>query len=121
MSYESENWPRLSPRRRDAHNALRAARGQPPIAPPKVDEYVPPKPSAHSLHTVDYGELVAEYRAATSRFDAALRGGAEGFAIKGGQVDGLEVVELPNGMGFEGVAEGRRGTIHVDHGFTIRR
>lgn len=122
MSYETENWAKLSPRFRDAHNKLRVARGEPPIPPPVVDEYVPPPPSS-KLITVDPTdpELVREYRAATARFDVALRGGLEGFQIKGGKVEGLEVVELPGGLGYEGVIEGRRGPVHVTEGFTIRR
>jgi hypothetical protein len=33
LSYEEENWARLSPRRQIAHNKLRKARGLPPILP----------------------------------------------------------------------------------------
>jgi hypothetical protein len=121
MSYETENWARLSPKRRDAYNRLRNARGLATLPPPAIDLYVAPPP--RPLIAVDFAdaELLAEQRAAMNRFDTALREGAEGFAIKGGRVEGLEVVELPNGMGYEGIAEGRRGTVHVTEGFSIRR
>ena len=121
MSYETENWAKLSPRFREAHNRLRVARGEPAIPPPKVDLYVQPPPQpVRTVEVVD-SELRAEYRAATSRFDMMLRNGAEGFQVKGGKVEGLEVVELPNGMGYEGVREGRKGNIQITEGFSIRR
>jgi hypothetical protein len=122
MSYESENWPRLSPAFREAHNRLRHAKGQSPIPPPVKDLYVapPPRPMVQAVDASD-PELQAEYRASTARFDAVLRGGAEGFQINGSRVEGLEVVELPRGMGYEGITEGRRGDVHVTEGFTIRR
>lgn len=121
MSYENENWAKLSPRFRDAHNKLRVARGEQPIPDPKVDLYVAPPPRTIVSVDATDPELMREFRAATSRFDAALRHGAEGFAIKGGRVEGLEVVELPGNLGFEGVREGRRGNIQVTEGFSIRR
>lgn len=98
------------------------ARGEQPIPPPAVDLYQPPPP--RPLIQIPDGvdrEFIAEYRAATARFDAALRDGLEGFMIKGGRVEGLEVVELPGGLGYEGIAEGRRGPVHIAEGFTIRR
>lgn len=121
MSYETENWPRLSPKFREAHNRKRAAFGQPPIPPPVVDLYVTPPPRPIVSVDVPDMELMGEYRAATARFDAMLREGAEGFMVKGGKVEGLEVVELPGNRGFEGITEGRRGTIQVSEGFSIRR
>jgi hypothetical protein len=121
MSYESENWPRLSPKFREAHNRKRAAQGLAVLPPPVRDEYVPPPPRPLVTVTANDPELMADYRAATSRFDAALRGGAEGFQVKGGRVEGLEVVELPGNLGYEGIVEGRRGNVHVTEGFTIRR
>ena len=130
MSYETENWAKLSPKRRDAYNGLRAARGEATIPPPAVDLYQPPPPRPILSVEANDPELLAEYRAATARFDVALRGGMEGFQIKGGRVEGLEVVELPRGLGYEGVTEGRRGPVHVStdamgrrlsEGFTIRR
>ena len=121
MSYETENWHKLSPKFREAHNRLRTSKGLAPLPPPLKDEYVPPPPRPVLVVEANDPELMREYRAATSRFDAALRGGAEGFQIKGGKVEGLEVVELPNGMGYEGMREGRRGAVHVSEGFTIRR
>ena len=36
LSYEEAKWPYLSPRRREAHNRLRQARGLPTIPPPAV-------------------------------------------------------------------------------------
>jgi hypothetical protein len=121
MSYETENWARLSPAFRDAHNRLRVARGEQPIPPPAVDLYKPPP--ARKIVSIDPTdpELLTEYRAATARFDAALRNGDEQFKINGNRVDGLEVVELPKGLGFEGITEGYRGSVHVTEGFTIRR
>src|ERR1019366_6233291 len=102
------------------YNRLRSIKGLTPIPPPAKDEYVAPPPRPMVAVDASDPELMKEYRAATSRFDAALRGGAEGFQIKGGRVEGLEVVELPNGMGYEGIVEGRRGNVHVSEGFTIR-
>ena len=45
-SFEEENWARLSPQFRVAHNRLRMARGKPPIPAPKVDLYRPPREAA---------------------------------------------------------------------------
>jgi hypothetical protein len=42
-SYTPEQWARLSPAFRAAHNRLRAVRGLPPIPEPKVDRYKPPR------------------------------------------------------------------------------
>lgn len=121
MSYETENWPRLSPKFREAFNRKRHAQGLAPIPPPIKDEYVAPAARpVTSIEVVD-SELRTEFRQATARFDAMLRDGMEGFQIKGGRVEGLEVVELPNAMGFEGIREGRRGTVQVTEGFSIRR
>jgi hypothetical protein len=92
-----------------------------PLPPPAIDLYVAPPPRPIVAADPNDPEMIAEYRQATARFDAALRNGMEGFEINGRRVDGLEVVELPNGLGFEGVQEGRRGTIQVTEGFSIRR
>jgi hypothetical protein len=48
-SFEEENWARLSPAFRAAHNRLRMARGEPPIPEPKVDLYVPPRATSTPL------------------------------------------------------------------------
>jgi hypothetical protein len=45
-SFEEENWARLSPAFRAAHNRLRMARGGAPIPAPKVDLYRPPREAA---------------------------------------------------------------------------
>lgn len=121
MSYETENWHKLSPAFREAHNRLLTAKGLSPIPPPIKDEYVAPPPRTIVSVDATDPELMREYRAATSRFDAALRHGAEGFQVKGGRVEGLEVVELPGNLGYEGIREGRRGNIQVTEGFSIRR
>ena len=82
MSYEEDNWPRLSPRFRDAHNALRVARGQPAIPSPVKDEYV--TPIARKVVEVDLAdpEFQQEIRALTRNFDARLSQGSEGFDIR---------------------------------------
>jgi hypothetical protein len=41
-SYEEENWAKLSPMFRRAHNRLRQMRGLSPIPAPKIDLWVPP-------------------------------------------------------------------------------
>jgi hypothetical protein len=48
-SYEEENWARLSPAFRAAHNRLRMARGEPPIPEPRIDHYVPPRATSTPL------------------------------------------------------------------------
>ena len=48
-SFEEENWARLSPAFRAAHNRLRMARGEPPIPEPKIDLYVPPRATSAPL------------------------------------------------------------------------
>jgi hypothetical protein len=45
-SFEEENWARLSPAFRAAHNRLRILRGLSPIPEPKVDLYRPPREAA---------------------------------------------------------------------------
>lgn len=121
MSYETANWHKLSPAFRAAFNRKRHAQGLAPIPPPIKDEYVAPvaRPVA-SVEIID-SELRAEYQRETQRFDTMLRNGMEGFSIAGQRVEGLEVVELPNNMGFEGIREGYRGTVEVSEGFSIRR
>jgi hypothetical protein len=42
-SYEEANWSKLSPAFREAHNRLLMMEGEPPIPPPEIDLYVPPK------------------------------------------------------------------------------
>lgn len=39
MSYEEQNWSRLSPRAREAYNKRRVLRGLPPLSEPKVDQW----------------------------------------------------------------------------------
>ena len=41
-SYEVQNWARLSPRFRDAHNRRRIAHGMEPLPQPEKDLYKPP-------------------------------------------------------------------------------
>jgi hypothetical protein len=119
MSYEQARWAHLSPARREAHNRLRAARGQPPIPPPTVDLYQPPRPSP-SVFVADMTELALEIRAAGAALHERILTGMEGFEIKGGRVEGLEVIEVPGG--FEGITEGRKGLVYEDtEGFQVRR
>jgi hypothetical protein len=42
-SYEEANWAKLSPAFRQAHNWLLILQGEPPLPPPAIDLYVPPK------------------------------------------------------------------------------
>jgi len=58
-SYEEANWDRLSPIYREAHNRLRAARGQAPIPPPEVDRYVPPPPAIRPFDPNDREAIAA--------------------------------------------------------------
>lgn len=121
MSYETENWAKLSPAFREAHNRLRTAKGLAPLPPPAVDLYVAPPRRTLVVADGSDPELIAEYRRSTAEFDNRLRNGAEGFQVKGGKVEGLEVVELPGNLGYEGLREGFRGTLPVTEGFSIRR
>lgn len=81
MTYEEENWAKLSPRFREAHNRLRAARGQSAIPPPKVDLYVAPPPrSIVPASVIPDAEARALLRVQTGPFDAMM--GGAGFALK---------------------------------------
>jgi hypothetical protein len=51
--YVAINWAELSPAFRSAHNALRRARGEPPIPPPREDLYTPPRGRALQVPTED--------------------------------------------------------------------
>lgn len=62
-TYEEDRWEYLSPRFREAHNTLRAARGLPPIPPPAVDRYVPPQRQTVTLADPDDPEIKAEIKA----------------------------------------------------------
>lgn len=81
ISYEEANWAKLSPAFRDAHNRLRQMRGQPPIAPPKIDLYVAPR--GPELKPFDPSN--PEFVAATRQFLGAPLPvkGEEGFSING--------------------------------------
>jgi ribosomal protein L12E/L44/L45/RPP1/RPP2 len=78
MSYEAENWARLSPRFRQAHNRLRAARGIAPIPEPEVDLYVPPP--AREIETFD--PRSEEGVAAARQFLGPVIAGDEGFEVR---------------------------------------
>jgi len=52
-------WAKLSPLFRAAHNRLRRARGLPPIPPPKVDRYKPPRGSVWPVDPADPEAVVA--------------------------------------------------------------
>lgn len=86
MSYEEDNWAKLSPKFRNAHNRLRQVRGLPTIPPPKIDLYVPPR--APMLRRFDPGN--PEFIAAAREFNggripfAGAQG--EGFTINGKEV-----------------------------------
>jgi hypothetical protein len=97
MTYEESNWAKLSPRFRDAHNRLRAARGQPPIPPPAVDLYVePPKRTVVPVSVMPDAEALGMMRAASARFYVALGGlrGA-GFTLKDGAGNPLYEGDMP--------------------------
>jgi hypothetical protein len=51
--YTQEQWARLSPTFRAAHNRLRRARGEPPISAPKVDLYKPPQGAIRPVDPAD--------------------------------------------------------------------
>jgi hypothetical protein len=73
-TYEEEHWARLSPRFRDVHNRLRTLRGLPPIPPPKIDLWLPPrgaKPIAWDPHDDELHRLLADMGAADSIPEAA--------------------------------------------------
>jgi hypothetical protein len=83
-SYEEENWAKLSPKFREAHNKLRHVHGLPPIPPPKIDLYVPPK--ARKLRSFDPTDK--EFVAVAREFmqpvaNLPKRKDDEGFTING--------------------------------------
>jgi len=86
QSWEEARWPTLSPAFRNAHNHLRAARGQQPIPDPKVDLYVPPRGPAAAPFDPSDKEFIAEVR----KFHGGSIPGAwaqgEGFTINGKEV-----------------------------------
>jgi hypothetical protein len=51
-TYEEMNWAKLSPAFREAHNWLRILQGEPPLPPPAIDLYVPPK-AAEKIKQLD--------------------------------------------------------------------
>src|SRR5690348_12832941 len=80
-SWEEFRWPTLSPAHREAHNKLRAMRGQPPLPPPEKDLYVAP-PKRTIKPVVDMTEAEAEIRGMQARLgmmDRVLGRGQEGF------------------------------------------
>ena len=84
LSYEEAKWPYLSPRRREAHNRLRQARGLPTIPPPAVDMYVPPKaPLIKPFDPTDreFVQSARDYLGST-----LMGGGKEGFTINGREI-----------------------------------
>lgn len=99
MSYEEDNWDRLSPRFRDAHNRLRQARGLETIPPPKVDRYVAPQQRAVTAIDPNDPEVMREIRARAMAL--GIRGGDEGFTIKSGPVE-----HGPSGRQRDGRDEG---------------
>src|ERR1700733_14522342 len=103
-SYEEDRWEYLSPRRRDAINRLRQARGQFTIPPPKVDRYTPPPPRPIVLADPNDPELIREIR-------------ARGMML--GLPDGDEGFELKPAPGFN-LPQRDAGLDQRDEGFTIR-
>jgi hypothetical protein len=84
MSYEQQNWAKLSPQFREAHNRLRVARGLPPIPAPAVDLYVKPPATTAAVRPVDNmrdPEAVGAMREFLG--PRMMGGGDEGFAING--------------------------------------
>ena len=82
QTYEEANWLKLSPAFREAHNRHRQARGLPPLPPPAVDLYVPPKePAPVRKFTMD-----AEAQAAAREFlrpTGMMLPGGEGLTVNG--------------------------------------
>lgn len=102
MSYEAENWARLSPRFRQAHNRLRAARGIAPIPEPEVDLYVPPP--AREIETFD--PRSEEGVAAARQFLGPVIAGDEGFEVRTPYADaGLSRCRITQRSGNRAAAE----------------
>jgi hypothetical protein len=79
-TYEEDNWDKLSPAFREAHNQRLQTRGLPTIPPPPVDNYKPSPPSIRKLDMSD-PEAVA---AARSFMGASMKmPGDEGFTVNG--------------------------------------
>jgi hypothetical protein len=82
--YIAANWPKLSPKFREAHNRLRRMKGMSSIPEPRIDLYVPPRgPSAKPF---DFNS--PEFLGAAREFmgPRMMGGGPEGFTINGNPV-----------------------------------
>ena len=85
--YIEDNWAKLSPAFRTAHNRLRQKLGMQTLPPPKIDLYVPPRgPTAKPFDFSD-----KEFVAAGRQFlaPALALPGDEGFTINGETVRDL--------------------------------
>jgi hypothetical protein len=85
--YIEDNWAKLSPAFRAAHNRLRQRLGMETRPPPKIDLYVPPRgPAAKPFDFSD-----KDFVAAGRQFLAPVLGlpGDEGFTINGNTVHDL--------------------------------
>lgn len=83
--YVRENWAKLAPTFRDAHNRLRQKLGMHTLPPPKIDLYVPPRgPTGKPFDpsNPDFLQSAREFLGSTL---LGPRGG-EGFSINGNAV-----------------------------------
>lgn len=82
--YVKENWAKLSPAFRNAHNRLRQRLGMETLPPPKIDLYVPPRGPAAKPFDPSSPDFVQVAR----EFVGPMFGprGSEGFTINGKEV-----------------------------------
>lgn len=85
--YVEDNWAKLSPAFRAAHNRLRQKHGMETLPPPKIDLYVPSRGPAAKPFDFANKEFVASGR----EFLGPIFGphGGEGFSINGDAVHDL--------------------------------
>lgn len=86
MSYETDNWPKLSPAFRAAHNRLRVTKGMALIPEPKIDMYVPPRGPAPKPFDPGNPEFIAAAREFNGGYMPGAFAQGEGFTINGQQV-----------------------------------
>ena len=109
--YVIDNWAKLSPKFREAHNRLLCARGMVPIPEPKVSLWQPIRGPAVKPFDFSNKEFVGVAR----EFMGPMLPGHEGFSINGMSEAQYAKMKASQPRAPEGIS-GRR---HADEGFKI--